>query len=217
MIIIKIQIQWNKKTKWTIRIIRTHVHVSPAGQARLQGMSCGRKNWSDNYKTKQGARKQAPPGSSGGTKGFCGSQPGGPDAKECFNRQLAMFSKLWQAGPCLWGFIKTKEMLSNCFSAIFLSEWWLHNCRHLMLDVKFSEVWIPKLGALPTIDSVSLTHILCLFAYLYEVVLCVWTFFSTCLSICVSRAACFVFSSISIPIFFQIQCAPMSQRLLIYT
>ena len=56
-------------------------------------------------------------------------------------------------------------------------------------------VRIPNLVALPIIASVSLTHIPCLFACFYESVSCVYAFFSTSLSISVSRAAYFVFYS----------------------
>jgi len=59
-------------------------------------------------------------------------------------------------------------------------------------------VWIPSLGALKIITSVSLTHIPCLFACFYESMSCVYVFFSTCRSTCVGRSACFVFCSIFI-------------------
>jgi len=63
-------------------------------------------------------------------------------------------------------------------------------------DMAYAEavygVWIPNPGPLPIIVSVSLTHNPCLFACFYESVLCVCAFFSTCLSTCVARAACFV-------------------------
>jgi len=55
---------------------------------------------------------------------------------------------------------------------------------------------MPNPGALPLLDLVSLTHIPCLFACFHESVSCVYAFFSTCLSTCVARAACFVFCSI---------------------
>ena len=42
--------------------------------------------------------------------------------------------------------------------------------------------WIPNLGALTIIASVPLTPIPCLFACFYESVLCVYVFFSTCVS-----------------------------------
>ena len=58
--------------------------------------------------------------------------------------------------------------------------------------------WIPNLGALPTIASVSLTHVLFLFAYLHVHVSCVHDFVSTCLSSCVLRTHCFVFCCILI-------------------
>jgi len=58
---------------------------------------------------------------------------------------------------------------------------------------KHFRVWIPNLGAFSTIASVSLTHILCLFACFHEFVSCMYAFFSTCLSTCVAGAACFVF------------------------
>ena len=61
-----------------------------------------------------------------------------------------------------------------------------------------SRVWIPNLGALPIIASVSLTHLPCLFACFYESVSCVYAVFSTYLSTCVVRAACFVFGSLFI-------------------
>jgi len=48
---------------------------------------------------------------------------------------------------------------------------------------------IPNLGALPIIASFSLMHIPALLAC-FESVSCVYTFFSTCMSICVARAAC---------------------------
>jgi len=60
------------------------------------------------------------------------------------------------------------------------------------------EVWILNLGALPIIASISFTHLACLCACFYECSSCVYTFFSTCLSTCVARAACFVFSSVFI-------------------
>jgi len=62
-------------------------------------------------------------------------------------------------------------------------------------------VWIHNLGALPIIASVSLTHIPCLFACIYESVSCVYAFFPTCLSACVARAVCFVFCSIFLTTF----------------
>jgi len=52
---------------------------------------------------------------------------------------------------------------------------------------------IPNLGALPIIPSVSPQPFPCLFACFYDSVSCVCTFFSTCLSDCVVRVACFVF------------------------
>jgi len=82
-------------------------------------------------------------------------------------------------------------------SLIFLSESCLHNWKHSMHEVKkcMSRVWMANLGCLPIIAWDSLTHIPCLFACFYESVLCVYAFFSTCLSSCVARAACFVFCS----------------------
>jgi len=65
-----------------------------------------------------------------------------------------------------------------------------------------SRVWIPNLGTLPIIVSVSLTHIPDLFNCFYESVSCVYTFFSTCLSICVLCTAYFVCCSIFITTFF---------------
>ena len=62
-------------------------------------------------------------------------------------------------------------------------------------------VWIPNLGALPIIASVSLTHLPCLFACFYESVSCVYAFFSTCLSTCAARAACSVFGCVFITTF----------------
>jgi len=46
--------------------------------------------------------------------------------------------------------------------------------------------------------SVSLAHLPCLFTCFYESVSCVYAFFSTGLSACLARAACFVFSSVFI-------------------
>jgi len=51
----------------------------------------------------------------------------------------------------------------------------------------------PHLGGLPIIASVSPSHIPSLFACLHESMSCVYVCFSTCLSICVLRAACLVF------------------------
>jgi len=62
-------------------------------------------------------------------------------------------------------------------------------------------VWIPNLGDLPIIASVSLTHIPCLFACFHESVSCVYTFFSPCLSTCVALAACFVLGSVLLTAF----------------
>jgi len=62
-------------------------------------------------------------------------------------------------------------------------------------------VWVPSYGTLPIIASVSLTHLPCLFACFYESVSRVYAVFSTCLSTCVARAACFVFGSISLTAF----------------
>jgi len=62
-------------------------------------------------------------------------------------------------------------------------------------------VWIPNLGTFPIIALVSLTHVSCLFAFFYESLSCVYTFFSSCLSTCVARAACFVFCSMIITTF----------------
>jgi len=55
---------------------------------------------------------------------------------------------------------------------------------------------VNNLGALPRIDWVSIKHLPCLFACFYESVSCVYAVFSTYLSTCVARAACFVFCSI---------------------
>jgi len=59
--------------------------------------------------------------------------------------------------------------------------------------VYVTRVRIPNPGALPIIASVSPQPFPCLFACLYDSVSYVYTFFSTCLSACVARAACFVF------------------------
>jgi len=67
------------------------------------------------------------------------------------------------------------------------------------------EMWIPNIGVLPIILSVSLTHVPCLYACFYECVSCGYAFFSTCLSICVSRAACFVLWSVFIITFFNLK------------
>ena len=83
------------------------------------------------------------------------------------------------------GWCKPKRILFNCLMICWMSSF-------------HSRVWIPNLGALPIIASDSLTHILFLFACFYEIVSCVNVFFSTCLSICVSCAAGFVFCSIFI-------------------
>jgi len=73
---------------------------------------------------------------------------------------------------------------------------------HASLTVEWAlGVWIPHHGVLPIIASVSLTHIPSLFACFYESVSCVYTFFSTCMSICVARTACFVFCSIFVNTF----------------
>ena len=56
-----------------------------------------------------------------------------------------------------------------------------------------SRVWVPNLGTLPIIASVSFTNILYLFSCIYESVSCAYAFFLTCLSTCV---AYFVFCSI---------------------
>ena len=58
--------------------------------------------------------------------------------------------------------------------------------------------WIPKLGALIIIASVSLTHNLFLFACLHESVSCVYVFFSICLTTSVLCAASLVFFCIFI-------------------
>jgi len=83
--------------------------------------------------------------------------------------------------------------------------------------------WIPNLGALPIIASVSLTHLPCLFACFYEFVSCVYSVFSTYLSTCVARAACFVFCSISLTaflfsfsFFYKFDKTPMSRCLLMH-
>jgi len=70
---------------------------------------------------------------------------------------------------------------------------WRHNCWLSRLNFR---VWIPNLGALPILASVSLTHLPCLFACFYESASCVYAFLSTCLSICVVRPACFVFGPV---------------------
>jgi len=67
--------------------------------------------------------------------------------------------------------------------------------------VCITRVWIPNLGALLIIASASLTHTPCLFACLYESMSCMYVFFFTWLSICVLRAACFMFCWIFIEIF----------------
>ena len=64
-----------------------------------------------------------------------------------------------------------------------------------------SWVWIPNLGALPIIASVSPQHIPCLFACFYECVVYVYAFFSTCFSSCVASAAWFMFGSVFINTF----------------
>ena len=53
-------------------------------------------------------------------------------------------------------------------------------------------VWIPNLGALLIIASVSLTHIPCLFVCFYESVSYVYVLFSTCLFTCAASVAWFV-------------------------
>jgi len=63
------------------------------------------------------------------------------------------------------------------------------------------QVWIPNLGALPIMASVSLTHLPFLCACFYESLSCVYAVFFTCLSPCVARAACLVFGSVSITTF----------------
>jgi len=67
--------------------------------------------------------------------------------------------------------------------------------------VSLFAVWIPNLGALQIIALVSLTHFPCLFAFICESVSCVYDFFSTRLSNCVARAACFVWCSVLITTF----------------
>jgi len=62
-----------------------------------------------------------------------------------------------------------------------------------------SRVWIPNLGAVPIIASVSPQPISCLFACFYESVLYVYIFISTCLSSWVASAAWFVFGFVFIP------------------
>jgi len=62
--------------------------------------------------------------------------------------------------------------------------------------VCISPVWISNPGALPIIASVSPQPIPCLFACFYESVSHVYVLFSTCLSSCVAREACFLFCSI---------------------
>ena len=86
-----------------------------------------------------------------------------------------------------------QNFLFNCVPERFLPEKLPHGLTaawHFRVGV-----WIPNLGALPIIASVSLTHIPCLFACLHESVSRVYMFFPSCLSICVLRTACLVFCS----------------------
>jgi len=106
-----------------------------------------------------------------------------------------------------------------CCPLIFLLESGPHQPKRW---VGSSEVWIPNLGALYILASVSLTHVPCLFACFHESVSCVYAFFSTCCSTCVARAACFVFCSIFLTTFL-LPCSffyrfnrPMSGCLLMY-
>jgi len=92
--------------------------------------------------------------------------------------------------------------------------WGVQNIKELFLDIPLSvglncpmgvifpsRVWVHNRGALRIIASVSLKHIPCLFACFYEAVSCAYAFFSTYLSTCVARSACFVFCSVFITIF----------------
>jgi len=93
--------------------------------------------------------------------------------------------------------VMTLFIHSSWFPVTFLSE----KLPHSLTAAWHFGVWIPSLGALPIIASVSLMHIPCLFACIYESVSCVHAFFSTCLSTCVERAVCFVFCSIFVTTF----------------
>jgi len=84
-----------------------------------------------------------------------------------------------------------KKLLFNCVPQIFSEK-----LPHGLTAAWHFGVWIPNLGALPITASISLTHIPSLFACFHESVSCVYVFFSTCLSICVWRAACLVFCCI---------------------
>jgi len=76
--------------------------------------------------------------------------------------------------------------LFHCVPEIFLWE----KLPHGLITAWRLGVWIPNLGALPIIASVSLTHIPSVFACLHESVSCLYVFFSTCLSVCVTVACC---------------------------
>ena len=102
----------------------------------------------------------------------------------------------------LWG-CKIKELFNSGSTLYLLSEKVITltegiTCWKSRLNFG---VWIPNLGALPILASVSLTHPPCLFACFYESVSCVYAFFSTCRSTCVACAACFVFGSIFLTTF----------------
>jgi len=92
---------------------------------------------------------------------------------------------------------RERDFSSNCVPQIFLSE----KLPHGLTAAWHFGVWIPNLGALPTIASVSFTHNPSLFACLHESMSCVYVFFSTCLSIYVLCAACLVFCKYSFHLF----------------
>ena len=97
----------------------------------------------------------------------------------------------------LWG-CKIQELFNSGTALYLLSEKVITLTEDItcwMSRLNF-RVWIPNLDALPILVLVSLTHLPCLFACFNESVSCVYVFFSTCLSTCVARAACFVFGSI---------------------
>ena len=81
-----------------------------------------------------------------------------------------------------------KKKLFNRVPQKFLSE----KLPHGLTAAWHFGVWIPNLGALPIIASVSLTHNPSLVACLHESMSCLHVFFSTDLSTCVLRAACLV-------------------------
>jgi len=102
----------------------------------------------------------------------------------------------------LWGW-KIKELFNSGSALYLLSEKVITLTEGITFwksHLNFG-VWIPNLGALPILTSVSLTHLPCLSACFYESVSCVYVVFSTYLSTYVARAACFVFCSISLTAF----------------